>query len=73
MIYSMTGFANIKGQNKLCSWNWELKSSNAKGLDIRCRLPRGFDHLEVKTKEMLSSVFQRGNISAGLNLTWLKS
>jgi len=73
MIYSMTGFSNIKRQNRLCSWNWELKSLNAKGLDLRCRLPKGFEHLEVKIKEILSSVFQRGNISVGLNLTWLKS
>ena len=44
----MTGFSNSKGQNHSCSWSWELKSVNSKGLDVRFRLPTGYENLEKK-------------------------
>ena len=41
-IASMTGFARTSGTTALYRWVWELKSVNAKGLDLRLRLPAGF-------------------------------
>ena len=46
-IASMTGFARISGVTAGYRWAWELKSVNAKGLDLRLRVPPGFDSLET--------------------------
>ncbi|HXR87824.1 MAG TPA: YicC/YloC family endoribonuclease, partial [Stellaceae bacterium] len=39
----MTGFARAEGHDGPLSWAWELKSVNSKSLDLRFRLPPGFD------------------------------
>jgi uncharacterized protein (TIGR00255 family) len=65
-LSSMTGFARTEGQNDICSWSWELKSVNAKGLDIRCRLPNSFDGLEPIVRERAAKIFRRGNLSINL-------
>jgi len=70
-LSSMTGFARIEGQNDICSWSWEIKSVNAKGLDVRCRLPGGFDHLEPVVRERAAKIFRRGNLT--INLTSSKT
>jgi len=62
----MTGFAQIEGQLEPCRWTWELKSVNGKGLDIRCRLPQGFEALESVAKKRAQAKFNRGNVSMGL-------
>lgn len=64
----MTGFARATGAYGAWSWTWELKSVNAKGLDVRLRLPMGFDGFETQARAQLSKLFSRGNISAGLML-----
>ncbi len=67
-INSMTGFASSTGTQDAWSWTWELKSVNAKGLDIRLRVPMGFDSFEPLARAHLSKTFVRGNISVGLML-----
>ncbi|MBV8834987.1 MAG: hypothetical protein JO000_00480, partial [Alphaproteobacteria bacterium] len=42
-LSSMTGFARADGVVGAYSWAWELKSVNAKGLELRFRLPPGWD------------------------------
>ena len=42
-LSSMTGFARGHGMSGSYVWAWELKSVNAKGLDLRLRLPTGWD------------------------------
>ncbi|MGJ3259433.1 MAG: YicC/YloC family endoribonuclease [Rhodospirillales bacterium] len=64
----MTGFSRATGTHGAWAWTWELKSVNAKGLDIRLRLPMGFDGFEAQARNNLSKLFSRGNISAGLML-----
>ena len=48
-LSSMTGFARSHGASGSYAWSWELKSVNAKGLELRLRLPSGFDAVEVST------------------------
>jgi len=67
-VSSMTGFARASDTHEEWSWSWELKSVNAKGLDVRTRLPMGFDGLEVATRGKLSKTFKRGSITASLTL-----
>lgn len=69
-IQSMTGFAGSEGHANCATasgrWVWELRSVNAKGLDIRLRLPPGFDAVETEARKRISAGFSRGNIQASL-------
>jgi len=69
-LNSMTGFARTEGANDFCTWVWEAKSVNAKGLDARLRLPGGFEGLEPEIRQRTKSRFHRGNISLSLNVNW---
>ncbi|HVA11809.1 MAG TPA: YicC/YloC family endoribonuclease [Stellaceae bacterium] len=64
----MTGFARAEGQDGLLSWAWELKSVNAKSLDLRFRLPPGFDALELPLRGLLSQKLKRGSVTANLSV-----
>jgi uncharacterized protein (TIGR00255 family) len=64
----MTGFARADGVGEGCRWTWEVRSVNGKGLDIRLRLPPGFEHIEGAARERLAAALTRGNVQAGLNL-----
>jgi uncharacterized protein (TIGR00255 family) len=67
-LQSMTGFARLDGQNGRYQWAWELRSVNGKGLDVRLRLPAGFERLEAETRRLMSQHFTRGNIQVSLNI-----
>jgi uncharacterized protein (TIGR00255 family) len=67
-LQSMTGFARLDGQNGRYQWAWELRSVNGKGLDIRLRLPGGFERLEPDVRRVMALYFARGNIQATLNV-----
>lgn len=68
-LASMTGFARTQGISGAWSWAWELKSVNGKGLDVRLRLPGGWDGLEAGLKQSAARVLSRGNVNANLSLT----
>ena len=53
-LESMTGFARADGGADL-RWTWELRSVNGKGLDIRIRVPPGFERLEPAIRERVAS------------------
>lgn len=65
-LQSMTGFARADGTLGGTVWHWELKSVNNRGLDVRLKLPAGFDALEPKVREGLSKRFSRGSIAVNL-------
>ena len=65
-LCSMTGFARADGAGDAYRWTWELRSVNGKGLDIRLRLPPGFEHLEAQARERLGTGLARGNVQAAL-------
>jgi uncharacterized protein (TIGR00255 family) len=71
-VSSMTGFARSEGQSNGCSWTWELKSVNAKGLDVRCRVPNGFENLEKAARDRVAKTFKRGNVTVNLTFSWIK-
>src|SRR5262252_9391669 len=49
-LSSMTGFARSAGTSGAYAWAWELKSVNGKGLDIRLRLPIGWDAVDAPVR-----------------------
>jgi uncharacterized protein (TIGR00255 family) len=68
-IQSMTGFARAEGQEDGLGWVWELKSVNGRALDMRFRLPPGFDSLELPLRASLAQRLKRGAVSASLTVT----
>ncbi len=68
-ITSMTGFARASGSHHGCAYAWEIKSVNGKALDLRLRLPSGFDHLDIPVRQALAQEIKRGNLQINLSLT----
>src|ERR1700692_4491619 len=67
-LSSMTGFARSHGASGPYAFEWELKSVNAKGFDLRTRLPPGWDELEAFAKKRAGEVLSRGTVYANLNV-----
>ena len=65
-LSSMTGFARGHGVAGSYAWSWEIKSVNAKGLDLRFRLPPGWDAVEVPARARAAEKLSRGTIYANL-------
>ena len=63
---SMTGFARASFVAAGTRYNWELKSVNGRGLDIRLRLPNGLDHLENDIRQRTRQCLSRGNCQFAL-------
>ncbi len=66
-LSSMTGFARSHGASGPYAWAWEIKSVNGKGLDIRLRLPPGWDAIEVPVRARVAEALTRGSVQ--INLT----
>ena len=67
-IVSMTGFAEAHGSRDGTRWRWEVKSVNGRGLDVRLRMPPGFDSIESAARTLAGERFKRGSIQAALTL-----
>jgi len=65
-LSSMTGFARAHGVAGTYAWAWELKSVNAKGLDLRLRLPAGWDVVEAAVRNRAAEVLARGTVYGAL-------
>jgi uncharacterized protein (TIGR00255 family) len=68
-IASMTGFARAAGAAPPFAWSWELRSVNGKALDLRVRLPAGFEALEALVRAEAAARFRRGSVSVALQLS----
>lgn len=68
-VASMTGYARAEGQHGPLAWTWDVKSVNGRGLDLRVRLPSGWEALELPARERIGARLRRGNVTANLNLT----
>jgi uncharacterized protein (TIGR00255 family) len=67
-LSSMTGFARSHGASGPYTFEWELKSVNAKGFDLRMRLPPGWDELEAFAKKRAGEMLSRGTVYANLSV-----
>lgn len=65
-VASMTGFSRSHGAFGSWAYAWELKSVNAKGLDLRLRVPPALDAVEVKARAAISARLTRGSVVANL-------
>jgi uncharacterized protein (TIGR00255 family) len=65
-LSSMTGFARETGNSGPWRFVWELKTVNAKGLDIRLRVPAAFEILAEEARGRLGKALGRGTCFATL-------
>jgi uncharacterized protein (TIGR00255 family) len=65
-LSSMTGFARGHGVSGAYAWAWEIKSVNGKGLELRMRLPAGWDAVEAPARSRAAEILSRGTIYATL-------
>ena len=67
-LSSMTGFARRHGVSGSYAWAWEIKSVNGKGLDLRLRLPPGWDAIEAALRSRAAETLSRGSLQASLTV-----
>src|SRR6478609_10722437 len=67
-LSSMTGFARADGVSGNYAWHWEIKSVNAKGLELRLRVPPGWDAIESPLRGRAAEALGRGTIHANLTV-----
>jgi len=67
-LSSMTGFTRVTGQHDSVGWIWEIRSVNGKGLDVRVRLPSGYEALEAVVRDQATKLLKRGSVSVSLNV-----
>src|SRR4051812_36832903 len=65
----MTGYARAQGSDERRRWGWEARSVNGRNLEIRCRVPQGFDRLENPARTAVGGRLKRGNVSLTLTIT----
>jgi uncharacterized protein (TIGR00255 family) len=64
----MTGYARAQGADDRRRWAWEARSVNGRNLDIRCRMPQGFDRLENPARNAVGAKLRRGNVALTLTI-----
>lgn len=67
-IAGMTGFARVEGAGGGRNWSIEARSVNGRGLDVRTRLPPGWDALETSVRDSAARRFKRGSLQVTLTL-----
>lgn len=67
-LSSMTGYARATASVEGANIQTEIKSVNARGLDIRLRLAGGLDALEPRIRRLLGDRLTRGSINCTVTL-----
>lgn len=68
-LASMTGFARVDGEAEGLVFAWELRSVNSRGLDLKMRLPPGFESLEPRLRKEIGARLARGAVTLTLTVT----
>lgn len=67
-VSGMTGFGRAEGEHGDVRWLWEARSVNGRGLDLKVRVPQGYDAVEPLVREAAQARFKRGSVQVGLTL-----
>ncbi|RMD49120.1 MAG: YicC family protein [Alphaproteobacteria bacterium] len=62
----MTGFATLRGGDAARPREWQIRGVNGRGLDLRLRLPEGFEALEPELRRLAAARIRRGNVTITL-------
>ena len=68
MRQSMTGFASGQGEAMGLNWSWDIRSVNARGLDMRLRVPDWIEGLEQALRAEITKQVARGSVTVSLRL-----
>jgi uncharacterized protein (TIGR00255 family) len=68
MLSSMTGFARASGQSGPVAFSWELRSVNGRGLEVRLKMPPGFEAIEAPARDLIGRKLKRGNVQVLLTV-----
>jgi uncharacterized protein (TIGR00255 family) len=66
-LQSMTGFARETGTHGIWRWTWEIRSVNGRGLEVKFKLPPGFEALMEPLRRLAAAKLQRGSVFAALS------
>ena len=69
-IRSMTGFAQIKGQQGKTAYTFTAKSVNHRFLDLHLRLPGRSDLFEQQLRKLFKEKMHRGHVELTLTLEY---
>ncbi len=67
-LSSMTGYSRAQGSVPGIAFSVEIKSVNARGLDVRMRLTPGYDALEGEVRRRISKALSRGSVTVNLTI-----
>lgn len=67
-LSSMTGYARAQGGVPGISFSIEIKTVNARGLDVRLRMTPGYDVLEGEIRRRIGKALSRGSVTVNLNV-----
>lgn len=70
-VSGMTGFGRAEVELAGERWVWEVRSVNGRALDLKLKLPQGFDELEPKLRAAAAQRFKRGSLQASLSVVRL--
>ena len=59
---SMTGYAQARGELNGWAMRVSVKSVNHRFLDLKVRLPEGFDLFEIRLRQTVRELIARGHI-----------
>src|SRR5256885_4393941 len=65
---SMTGYAQSRGEQGGWTIRVSVKSVNHRFLDVRFRLPEGFDIYELRLRQIVREKIHRGHIDVNVNV-----
>src|SRR6266852_6226000 len=65
---SMTGYAQARGEQNGWAIRVSVKSVNHRFLDVRFRLPEGFDVYELRLRQIVREKIHRGHVDVNLNV-----
>jgi uncharacterized protein (TIGR00255 family) len=65
---SMTGYAQARGEQNGWAIRISVKSVNHRFLDVRFRLPEGFDVYELRLRQIVRERIHRGHIDVNVNV-----
>lgn len=67
-LASMTGFTRRGGEAGPFRWNWEIKSVNNKGLEVRTKIPGFLDGFDIEIKKRIAGSLSRGSVFLNLQV-----
>lgn len=67
-ISGMTGFGRAEGAHADWAWSVEARSVNGRNLEVRAKVPAGFEAMDRAARDLAQGRFQRGQVGLTVQL-----